>query len=413
MCAVKKLKSILIKPAGPDCNLNCSYCFYLDKQHFFSKRTSHRMSLDVLEKIIKQVMEQGESPISFIWQGGEPTLMGWEFFQKAVEFQAKYSRGQLVENSLQTNGILIDPRWADFLLENRFLVGLSLDGPEHIHNRYRKTGSQKDTWEKVINTARMLRDRGVAVNAVCVVTDYSSRFPAEIYRFFKSERFGYLQFIPMLNAGNSNTDQEDPAQLSAEKFGQFLCGLFESWTADFENGYPRSYIRFFDAVLHLYLKLPPSECTLLPNCGEYLVVEHNGQVYSCDFYVSPDWNLGNIMENPLIEMLNSGRQQDFGLRKSRLPGECLQCNWLQYCRGGCPAYRDMQSGTLNYCESYRRFFEKADPVMTELAQKWKHDQKIRTRKKEVQQALIKGELHPQRNAPCPCGSGKKYKKCCM
>ncbi len=406
----KKLSSILIKPAGPDCNMACTYCFYLEKSELFSETKTHRMSEDILEETIKQVLSQGEKDVSFGWQGGEPTLMGLPFFRKAVEFQQQYGKGQSVGNGLQTNGLLIDQEWAEFLGKYRFLIGLSLDGPEHIHNRYRLMRNGKGSWSRVVDKAKLLLDKEVATNALTVINDYSADYPEEIYAFHKSIGLNYMQFIPCLEIDPRDPSRSAPFSAPADKYGRFLCRVFDLWLDDFDGMVATTSIRFFDSLFHIYVDFPPPECTLLKECGVYVVVEHNGDVYSCDFFVSPDWKLGNIMTNRLVDMLNSSVQNRFGKLKSSLPHDCLNCTWLRMCRGGCTKdrFHNPSNAELNhFCESYKMFFEHADKKFKDLASEWKRQQTPLETYGSQQGAPKVG-----RNDPCPCGSGMKYKKCC-
>ena len=412
---VKKLSSILIKPAGPDCNMACHYCFYLEKADLFSESKVHRMSLDVLEEMVRQVCRDGDRLISFGWQGGEPTLMGLSFFQKAVELQQRYGNGKTIGNGLQTNGILIDKDWAKFLKQYNFLVGLSLDGPEHVHNHYRFMRGGDGSWDKVVDRARLMLDSAVAVNALSVVNDYSVQFPGEIYEFHKALGLTYQQYIPCVETDPKDPTTSAPYSVSAEAYGDFLCSIFDLWLNDFQNNAPTTSIRFFDSIFHSYVGLTPPECTLLPECGNYVVVEHDGSVYSCDFFVEPDWELGNIMEGNLIDFLSSERQQQFGQMKAALPDPCKICQWLKYCRGGCTKdrIRDPQNNNMNhFCQSYRMFFAHADQQLQYLADRWKQQQMQNYRQDKVRQALQNRELRVGRNDPCPCGSGKKFKMCC-
>lgn len=453
----KPLTSVLVKPAGPDCNLHCEYCFYLEKAALFPEERIHRMDLGLLEELIRQGMTQSGSQISFGWQGGEPTLMGLDFFKKAVAWQQKYGRGQSVGNGLQTNGILIDDDWCAFLKEYNFLVGLSLDGPELIHDRYRRLRNKKGTWKKVHESAQRMLDAGVSVNALVVLNDHSVRFPEEIYAYHKELDLTFMQFIPViqgpgdkvspsgLQASSSGgaesvvpkTDVPDIGVpeigvqefgITAEQFGAFLCTLFDLWVGDFENGLPTTSVRWFDSVFYSYVDLPPPECTLLEECGTYVVVEHNGDVYACDFYVEPEWRLGNIRDDSLTDLLNSSRQKEFGCMKSSLHASCLECPWLKYCRGGCTRERFMEgdlSGLNHRCEAYKRYFSHAHDRLTSLAEKWKRDQAAMARDQEREAAIaatqrkvghVSGNAPtkqlPGRNDPCPCGSGRKFKKCC-
>jgi uncharacterized protein len=408
----KQLDSILIKPAGPDCNMACTYCFYLEKAELFSKSKIHRMSEDILEKMIKQAMTQSGTNISFGWQGGEPTLMGLPFFEKAVEFQKRYAQGQSVGNGLQTNGILINDKWANFVKEYNFLVGLSLDGPKHIHDHYRFMRGNQGSWSHVMDSAKLMLDAGVAVNALSVVNDYSVQFPQDIYEFHKDLGLTYMQFIPCVETDPNDNGRVAPFSVPPEKYGEFLCSLFDLWINDFVDGVPTTSIRFFDSVFYSYVDLTPPECTLLPECGVYVVVEHNGDVYSCDFFVEPEWKLGNIMEDNLFDMLNSERQQEFGQIKANYPQACQNCEWLRYCWGGCTKDRlkDPQDKKLNhFCISYKRFFKHADDRMQQLAENWKREQKEHHAQYTSREVITE---KVGRNEPCPCGSGKKFKRCC-
>jgi len=412
----KKLDSVLVKPAGPDCNMACSYCFYLEKSELFPESRTLRMSDEVLEETVKQVMTQDQKQVSFSWQGGEPTLMGLSFYEKAVGLQQKYGQGHLIGNGLQTNGLLIDKRWAKFLKKYSFLVGLSLDGPEHIHDRYRLLRNGKGSWSRVVDKARLLLDSGVEVNALVVLNDHSVLFPEEIYEFHKSHGLNYMQFIPCVELDSHNPDKIASFSVPPEKYGEFLSKVFDLWLADFKDEMPTTSVRFFDSVLFSYAGLTPPECTLLDECGVYVVIEHNGDVYSCDFFVEPNWKLGNVMKNNLAGLLNSEKQDEFGRMKSVLPPECQGCQWLHYCRAGCTKERlhNRRDKTLNYlCPSYKIFFQHAGKRLSLMADEWKRQQ------------ILAGTLGimnidprvqtPQkigRNDPCPCNSGKKYKKCC-
>jgi uncharacterized protein len=370
----KTLDSLLLKPAGPDCNLACGYCFYRDKARVFPGTAVHRMSFEVLEETVRQAMADGGRQVNFGWQGGEPTLMGLDFFRRAVEFQTRYAGGKRAANGLQTNGLLLDREWARFLRENGFLVGLSLDGPEDVHDRYRRTAGGRGTWKTVVAKARMLLEEGVMTNALAVVNDHSVRFPGEIYAFLKDLGLTHMQFIPCVETDPEDPGRAAPFSVRGEELGEFLRAVFDLWMGDFRDGVATTSVRFFDSVFHSYVGLPPPECTLLAECGGYLVVEHNGDIYSCDFFVEEPWRLGNVMSGRLDHMLNSARQREFGRRKAALPGKCRACRWLPLCRGGCPKdrMRDPRDAGLNhFCRAYEMFFEHADPRLRELAEKWR------------------------------------------
>lgn len=368
----KPLNSILVKPAGPDCNMACSYCFYTCKSGLFPEAKSHRMSEETLTEMIRQLMQQAGEQVGLGWQGGEPTLMGLKFFEKAVNLMGRFGRNQAIGNGLQTNGLLIDKDWARFLRQYNFLVGLSLDGPRHIHDRYRLAKDGGGTWTTVVDRAKLLLDAGVAVNALSVVTDFAADCPDEIYGFLKELGLDHMQFIPCVEFDPEKPGDMLACSVAPEKFGAFLCALFDLWTRDFDGNRPTTSIRFFESIFYRYVDLTPPECTLLDECGNYLVVEHTGDVYACDFFVEPDWHLGNIHQDRLEEMLNSDKQNAFGAMKKNLPAECLQCRWRTYCTGGCTRHRPQAGARPDYlCDAYRRFFEHADARMNDLASMWK------------------------------------------
>jgi uncharacterized protein len=383
MAKHRPLHSVLIKPSGPDCNLDCTYCFYLEKSALFHQTTVHRMSPVVQEELIRQVMQQSGDNISLAWQGGEPTLMGLDFYKRAIELEKKYGHNQLVGNGLQTNGLLLDKNWAAFLKEYDWLVGISLDGPEHIHDRYRFDKGRKGTHRRVEESAIMLQQEGVAANAMCCLTSHSVQFPDELYAYFKQLGYPFMQFIPIVE-----TDKNDPTKaaefsVSAEDYGQFLIRMFDLWKADFVDGMPTTSIRHFESVFHSYVGLEAPECTMMKECGPYVVVEHNGNVYGCDFFVEPKWKLGNIMHDRIINMLNSKTQQTFGSAKAVLPCECRQCGWLRNCYGGCTKDRikDPEDNRKpRFCNSYKMFFNHADRTLTQLAAQWKEQQAIQNEK---------------------------------
>ncbi len=376
----KPLNSVLIKPADADCNMACEYCFYLHKGELYPKRKVHRMNAQVLEELVRQVMRTGERMVSFNWQGGEPTLMGLDFYKKALAFEEQYGlSGQAVGNGFQTNGILINAEWCEFLKEYNFLVGLSLDGPQHVHDRYRHDRGGRPTWERVMKAAELMGRYDVAYNILAVVNDYSAKFAKETYSFLTKQAFPprdvekFLQFIPIVET-DPETGRAASFSVSAEAFGRFLCEIFDCWLADFREGWPTVSVRFFDTVFHSYVGLESPECTAMRECGPYVVVEHNGDVYSCDFFVEPRWKLGSLLKGNLVEMLNSPRQQEFRHMKADLPQPCLKCRWLSICRGGCTKDRlrdPADKGLCHFCTSYKMFFEHADEQFRSLAEKWR------------------------------------------
>jgi len=398
----RSLQSLLIKPAGPDCNLACTYCFYLEKAGLFADRPVHRMDEAVLEAMIRRALSPASPQFSFGWQGGEPTLMGLDFFRRAVELQEKYGGGRRISNTLQTNGMLIDAAWAAFLKAHRFLVGLSLDGPAHVHNHYRKKRDGSNTWEQVMAAARVMLDHGVEVNALVVVNDYSVNFAKEIYQFHKELGLPWMQFIPCVERDPADPSRPAPFSVSAEAFGEFMMTLFDLWWADLHGLTPATNIRFFDAVFHHYMEVPPPMCTLAEACGDYLVVEHNGDVYPCDFFVEAQHRLGNVMDDDLNTLFQSPQQRAFGRAKSSRHENCQSCPWLRLCWGGCPKDRIDESapGLSHLCEGYKLFFAHAHDRFSDLTRRFK------AREAAPPPSSI------QRNDPCPCGSGRKYKQCC-
>jgi uncharacterized protein len=373
----KPLNSVLVKPSGPDCNLGCTYCFYLEKEALFPETKTHRMSPEIQEELIRQVMQQSGEAVSIAWQGGEPALMGLDFYKRAIELELKYGHGQSVGNGFQTNGTLLDREWAKFFKKYDWLIGLSLDGPQHIHDHYRFDKGEHPTWEKVEGVAKMLLEEGVAVNAMCCITDYSSNYAEELYNYYKGLGLTWMQFIPIVE-----TDKDDPTKAASfsvtdEKYGRFLIRLFDLWINDFKDGEPTTSVRHFESVFHSYVGLESPECALMKECGTYVVIEHNGNAYSCDFFVEPRHRLGNIRQSKIIEMLNSKKQDEFGKAKTLLPRKCKFCPWYSKCFGGCTKDRIKDPNDQRqprFCLAYQMFFEHADAKMRQLAERWTQKQ---------------------------------------
>ena len=344
------------------------------------------MSHEIQEELVRQVMQQSGENVSLAWQGGEPTLMGLDFYKRVIELEKKYGHNQMVGNGLQTNGLLLDKNWAAFLKEYDWLVGVSLDGPEHIHDRYRFDKGQKGTHQRVEENAIMLQQEGVAANAMCCLTSYSVQFPDELYAYYKGLGYTFMQFIPIVETDKNDPTKAAPFSVSAEDYGKFLIRMFDLWMADFVDGVPTTSIRHFESVFHSYVGMEAPECTMAKECGPYVVVEHNGNVYSCDFFVEPKWKLGNIMHDRIINMLNTKTQQTFGAAKAVLPRECRQCSWLRNCYGGCTKDRikDPEDHRKpRFCTSYKMFFKHADPTLKQLASQWKEQQAIQQVKQQT------------------------------
>jgi uncharacterized protein len=398
---------LLIKPTGPDCNLRCEYCFYTGTQSQLEPGV-HRMPEQTLEVLIRKMMQLHLPQSSFCWQGGEPTLMGLDWFKKVVELQKKYgTSGQSVSNAIQTNGILIDDSWAKFLNEYHFLTGISLDGLEKIHDAYRGKGTHK----KVMNAVEILCQNEVDFNILCVVNNLNQNLGAETYRWFREQNFDFLQFIPAVETDDNYkpfTFSPDPQGL-----GRFLCDVFDAWLAD--GGPGKVYVRFFETLLgKMVTGRASGNCILDKQCGKYLVIEHDGDVYPCDFFVTPDLKIGNITDTEIPELLSSEKLQNFGRAKSQLAEQCQICQYLNLCNGGCLKDRqrmwgDFEGKTSYLCESYKIFFQHALPWFQKKA-----DEILTEHRKQKNAIAIPAPptKKAKRNDPCPCGSGKKFKHCC-
>ena len=379
---------IMAKPHGPICNLNCTYCYYLEKEKLYQgEGRNYRMKDDVLEEYIRQqIAAQPFDHVSFAWQGGEPTLLGVEYFEKVLALQKKYANEKLIENAFQTNGTLLDDRWGEFLARNQFLIGLSIDGPEEIHDAYRVDKGGQPPFARVMRGLAVLKKHGVEFNTLTVVNRLNSQQPLTVYRFLKEIGSKYLQFIPIVE---QVAETPDPSGLVLLKpfsrqasavsdwsveplqFGKFLTGIFDEWV---RRDVGKTFVQIFDVALESWAQVPQSLCVFAPTCGQALVVEHNGDLYSCDHFVYPDNRLGNILQSSLAGMINSPQQVRFGKAKAlALPSECQQCDVRFACNGECPKHRfaQTQSGEygLNYlCAGYKHFFHHIDPYMRFMAQ---------------------------------------------
>ncbi len=404
------IQSLLIKPSGADCNLACDYCFYRSKAGLYPDTPHPRMSDEVLESMIRQYLEISGPQAAFGWQGGEPTLMGVDFYRRAVALQQKYGQpGQRISNGLQTNGIALDLEWAQFLREYRFLVGLSLDGPADLHDIHRRTANDRPSHEMVANAAKLLKLYNVEFNALVVLTPENVKHPERVYDYFLSNGIYHMQFIPL--AEEDEPGHLAPFSITGEQYGDFLCAVFDRWLV---NGQPTAYVRLFDEMLIRYVQGEFPSCMLRDSCDSYVVVEHNGDVYACDFFVEPRWYLGNLLETPLAEIAQSEKRRAFAARKSTLGPTCLQCPWLTFCYGGCPKYRLMGGGSIKspsmFCQGYRRFFEHSKGTYEKLAARFRRPAPAQDAAMPAAPPTPVGPVG--RNDPCPCGSGKKYKYCC-
>jgi uncharacterized protein len=427
---------VLAKPIGPVCNLACTYCFYLEKDALYSHNrhlSEWTMPETVLEEFIRQYIASQPGPVvSFAWQGGEPTLLGLDYFAKAIALQQKHANGKRIENSLQTNGILLDDPWCEFLAKNCILVGLSLDGPRHLHDRYRMDKGGAPSFDKVMRGAGCLKKHGVEFNTLTVVQRNNSQYPLEVYQFLKELGHGFMQFIPIVERIALKTtpagltlippESASPAQVSEWsveplQYGRFLSAVFDEWV---RNDVGKVFVQLFDVALSAWVGMEPTLCVFQQTCGSSAVIEHNGDLYSCDHYVYPENKLGNILEQPLTSMMDSQPQARFGQAKAdRLPSECRRCSVLPACNGECPKHRFVESEdgakTLNYlCPGYKLFFSHVTPFMEFMAAELAAGRPPANVMAWVRRQDLdaSGISHPGRNDPCPCGSGRKYKKCC-
>jgi uncharacterized protein len=382
---------LLTKPVGPICNLDCKYCFYLEKEKLYHGENQWRMSDAVLEGYIRQYIQSQPVPeINFAWQGGEPTLLGADFFRKAVTLQKKHAGGKTIFNAIQTNGTLLDDEWCEFLAANKFLVGLSIDGPAELHDKYRVDKRQQPTFGAVMRGLELLKKHGVEFNTLTVVNRANSQQPLEVYRFLKTIGSQFMQFIPLVeraapaemkSAGYDfaapplpgrpeNASAVTPWSIEAEQYGNFLCAIFDEWV---RHDVGKTFVQLFDVALGNWMGLGSSLCVFAEKCGAALAIEHNGDLYSCDHYVYPRHKLGNVMNRSLGEMVNSPQQTKFGSDKfDSLPKFCRDCEVRFACNGECPKHRfiktpDGEDG-LNYlCPAYKRFFNHIDPAMRTMS----------------------------------------------
>jgi len=410
---------VVTKPIGAICNLNCVYCFYLKKQDIYpnKKVNEFRMSDKVLAQYIRQYIEQPSPEITFVWQGGEPTLMGIEFFEKAIRFQKDFNHEKkIIHNSFQTNAVNIDDRWAMFFKKNNALIGVSLDGPEILHNKYRFYKGGKGSFKDAMKGIAYLRKYNVDYNILCTVNHFNGDHPIDIYNFLdKNSGSDYWQFIPIVERLKQGGPEVTNFSVSAEQYGNFLIHLFNRWI---RNDIGRKSIQIIDVTFRQFMGLPPGLCLFSETCGSALAIEHNGDLYSCDHYVDKEYYLGNIMETTMQKMVGSKKQTNFGkAKKTMLPVYCQRCEVLHLCNGGCPKNRFIKtpdgSPGLNYlCKGYKKFFTYVTPYMEFLSEMYR-------RKIPFKVSMDYINAHPfefiskiKEEDPCYCGSGKKYGECC-
>ena len=429
---------ILAKPTGPVCNLDCKYCFYLEKEKLYPERKGildWAMPNNVLESFIRQYIESQRTPVvSFSWQGGEPTLLGVDYFRNIVALQQRYANGKRIENAFQTNGVLLDDRWGEFLAANRFLTGLSIDGPEDLHDRYRVDKGGQPTFGKVMRGLGFLKKHEAEFNTLTVVQRHNSIEPLRVYRFLREIGSRFMQFIPivecvaeepvsnglvLISPASRAAARVSDWSVEALQYGRFLCAIFDEWVRADVGQY---FVQIFDEALQNWMGLGSNLCLFRPTCGSALAMEHNGDLYSCDHFVYEDNRLGNIMDSRLEHLVDSAPQRQFGQDKlTSLPQYCRECEVRFACHGECPKHRflrtpDGEEG-LNYlCAGYKMFFNHIDPYMRFMAQELRQGQAAAhvmdwTRLCDAERNRRTG--HVGRNDPCPCGSGRKFKKCCL
>jgi uncharacterized protein len=414
---------VMLKPRGAICNLDCQYCYFLSKEKLYPN-SQFRMSDNLLEEYTRQYIEAQHVPhVTFAWQGGEPTLMGLDFFRQAVAYQQKYCKeGMSIENALQTNGVLLEDTWCEFFRANNFLVGISLDGPRELHDYYRVDKGGRPTFERVMEGVRFLKKHGVEFNVLTTVHTANADHGLEVYRFLRDEvQTQFIQFIPIVERANSNGFQEGNTvtdrSVTAVQYGRFLIEIFDEWV---RHDVGRVFVQMFDVALAAWVSDRPGLCVFEETCGAALAMEHNGDVYACDHFVEPRHLVGNIVDIPLSEIVISEKQRHFGLAKrDTLPHYCRQCEVRFVCNGGCPKDRfittpDGEPG-LNYlCEGYKAFFTHIAGPMGYMAHELAHQRAPSNVMRYMMQkdmALEAALARAGRNDPCPCGSGLKFKKC--
>jgi uncharacterized protein len=417
---------VLAKPAGAACNLACSYCFFLSKEEFYPG-SRFRMSDELLETYIRQYIEaQRTDRVTIAWQGGEPTLMGLDFFERSVEFATKYAPpGMHVEYSIQTNGTLLDDAWCAFFREHNVLVGLSIDGPRALHDAYRVDKGGRPTFDRVLAAARLLQQHQVDFNILTTVHAANADHPLEVYRFMRDELgVQWLQLIPIVervNADGRTLLQQghtvSERSVRPEQWGHFLIAIFDEWV---RRDVGQMYLPLFESSLAAWLGAPTGMCIFDETCGNALAMEHNGDVYACDHFVEPDYLLGNLGERHLIELVASEEQRRFGrAKRDSLPRYCRDCEVRFVCHGECPKNRFLETPDgepgLNYlCTSYKDFFTHIDRpmrMMAELYRAGRSPAEIMLLLAQDEATLKAAFPAAGRNEPCPCGSGKKYKRC--
>ena len=376
---------VMLKPAGAHCNLACKYCYYLEKNKLYPTAQRHLMSDEMLEQFTREYIEaQTMNQVLFTWHGGEPLLRSIDFYRKALSLQQKYAGSRRIDNVIQTNGTLLTDEWCEFFAQNHWLVGISIDGPQPDHDHYRLTAAGKPSWKKVMQGIKLLKKHGVEWNAMAVVNAYNANHPLEFYRFFKENGCQFLQFTPIVERLTRHEDGRTLASLAdkdeislseasvaPEQWGYFLCAIFDEWV---RKDVGKIFVEIFDCTLANWMGISPGICAYSKECGHAGVMEHNGDVYSCDHFVFPEYKLGNIRDHSLIDMLYGEQQQEFSrLKHSSLPRQCKECDMEFACHGECPKNRFMKDkygdSGLNYlCPGYYHYYQHVAPYMDYMKQ---------------------------------------------
>ena len=371
---------VMLKPAGAHCNLACKYCYYLEKNNLYDKSHRHIMSDEMLEQFTREYIEAQTMPqVLFTWHGGEPLMRSIDFYKKALALQKKYARGRCIDNVIQTNGTMLTDEWCEFFAQNNWLVGISIDGPQEYHDHYRLTSTGNPSWQKVMHCIELLKKHHVEWNAMAVVNAYNADHPLEFYHFFKDNGCQYLQFTPIVERLTKHQDGRTLASLADDKeipladfsvtpeqWGNFLCAIFDEWV---RNDVGKMFVEIFDCTLANWMGVLPGICAYSKNCGHAGVMEHNGDVYSCDHFVFPEYKLGNIRDHTLIEMLYGDKQHAFSrLKHTSLPRQCKECDMEFACHGECPKNRFEKDKYgepgLNYlCKGYYQYYSHVAPYM--------------------------------------------------
>ncbi|WP_293473745.1 anaerobic sulfatase-maturation protein [Prevotella sp.] len=371
---------VMLKPVGAACNLRCHYCYYLEKACFYKDSSKRVLSEEMLDQFTKEYIEaQTMNDVLFTWHGGEPLMRPLSFYRKALELQKKYGRGRNISNVIQTNGTLLTDEWCRFLHKNNWLVGVSIDGPQEFHDEYRRTASGGPSWAKVMRGIQLLNKHHVEWNAMAVVNDFNADYPLDFYHFFKEMGCRFIQITPVVERMVNHADGRHLATLTddatapvtdfsvtPEQWGRFLCAIFDEWV---RNDVGQTYVELFDCILANWVGVTPGICVYAKECGHAGIMEFNGDVYSCDHFVFPEYRLGNIRKKTITEMLYGEQQQQFSRLKSQsLPKECKKCEWEFACHGECPRTRFIKDvygnpGKNYLCEGYRMFFRHIAPYM--------------------------------------------------